>query len=102
MRLARARERTAAVQKRIGANEHAASGLDESIEDCRSILVETPPADDVTLATEIAALTTAVLGDEELTYKNAERAQTRGGSACRASSTRSPSGWRWRPSAPST
>ncbi|WP_369046809.1 ATP-binding protein [Sinomonas sp. P10A9] len=77
VRLGRAREKVFAVEKRLGANESEAKAIAEAIEECRAILAETPPADDAALAAGIAALARAVLGDEELTYKTAERAQTR-------------------------
>lgn len=77
VRLGRAREKASAVEKRLGANEAEERAIAEAIAECRGILAEHPLTDDAGLAAEIAALAEAVLGDEELTYKNAERAQTR-------------------------
>jgi uncharacterized protein YPO0396 len=76
-RLGRARERVAAAQKRQGANEAEGKSIAEAIEECRTILSDSPLADDGVLVAEIAGLCAMALGEEQLTYKNADRTQSR-------------------------
>ncbi|MGN6404047.1 SbcC/MukB-like Walker B domain-containing protein, partial [Sinomonas sp.] len=76
-RLERARERVAAVQKRQGANEAEAKSIAEAIEECHGTLSDSPLTADGVLVAEIADLSAAALGEEQLTYKNADRTQSR-------------------------
>ena len=77
VRLGRARERVAAVQRRQGANESEQKAIAEGITECGDVLADSPVTDDAALLAELAELAAAVLGEEQLTYKTAERVQSR-------------------------
>lgn len=76
-RLEQARERVEKLHARIGGNGEAVKAIASSIDRCRSFLAQSPLVADNTLLEEIAKLSTAVLGEEKLTYDSVEAAQTK-------------------------
>lgn len=75
-RLNKATDQMEKVHKRIGANEGAAKEIAESIEDCQSILAETPLTVDRGLLQDLERLATDALADTTLTYKNTEKVES--------------------------
>ena len=69
-KISRLEERSTTISKRIGANENAGKEIEAAIEACRLTLVESPVTDDVEVLGAISRLTTELLGDQPLSYKN--------------------------------
>nr|WP_254703594.1 ATP-binding protein [Pseudarthrobacter sp. C4D7] len=68
--LERLEERTGKLRERLGANEKDARDIAETIEECQTLLGQTPVTDDAGVLAAVGRLADAALGDKPLTYKN--------------------------------